>query len=128
MTDASGVYKAVAGRQAKPISTKVRLLHWRENGYAGKWRHLMFIVCDEVHGGAWWRHVSVSRRDRGMPTYEDLKKAKEMTIGDARMAIQVFPKADEHRDYSEEVGCEVLHLWSPEDRAVLPYFQLAGTI
>ncbi len=121
-------YRASAGRQAQPVSKDVRILHWRTNGYAGKWRHLTFIVADEVHAGFFWRHVSVSRRDRGMPSYEDLKKAKELTIGDDRAAIQVFPQTDKHIDYSNEVECEVLHLWSPEDNSVLPDFRLAGTI
>lgn len=121
-------YAAEAGRQVQLISSQVRILPWRKNGYAGKWRHLTFIVAEEVPAGFWWRHVSVSRRDRGMPFYDDPKNAKELTIGDDRTAIQIFSEVDTHRDFSKEVGFEVLHLWSPEEAGVLPDFRLAGTI
>ena len=121
-------YAAYAGRQAQPISDEVRILFWRQNGYAAKWRHLKFIVADEVHRGRRWRHATVSRRDRKMPTYEDLKNCKRLTIGDERMAVQIFPEAEKHMDFSESVGVEVLHLWSPEDAGVLPDFRLALTI
>ena len=117
-----------AVRAAIPISDEVRVLHRREDGYVGEWRRLKFIVSQEWHGGQWWLHASVSRRDRNMPTYDDLKHCKRLTIGDGRMAVQVFATADNHVDKSALVGMEVLHLWSPEDADVLPEFSLAGTI
>ena len=119
---------AVGGRQAQPISDDVRIIMRIKNGYAGKWRHLKFIVADEVHRGRWWRHASVSRRDRQMPSYADLKRCKELTIGDERMAVQVFPSAEEHIDYAGQLGVEVLHLWSPEDTDALPDFRLGWSI
>ena len=114
--------------KAKPISNEIRVITETVNGYAGRWRHLKFLVSAELHDGQWWIHTSVSRRDRTMPRYEDLKKCKELTIGDDRMAIQVFATTEEHIDHSERLGIEVLHLWSPDFPGVLPNFRLLGTI
>ena len=112
-------------RRAKPISDEVQILHARVDGYAGKWRHLKFIVSEELHRGRWWLHATVSRRDRKIPTYDDLKNCKKLTIGDNRMAIQVFPLAEEHIDIAGPAfGIEVLHLWSPADPNILPDFRL----
>ena len=113
-----------SARRAKPISDQVRILHAREDGYAGKWRHLKFLVSAELHRGRWWIHATVSRRDRKMPTYDDLKDCKRLTIGDDRMALQLFPLAEEHIDIAGPAfGVEVLHLWSPDDARILPDFR-----
>lgn len=70
----------------------------------------------ELHGSAGtWLHVSLSRRDR-VPSYDDVKRVKDLFVGDRRKAIQVFPAKDEHFNFHP--NC--LHLWSPLDRDPIP--------
>ena len=115
-------------RRARPLNRDLRVLHVIKGGYVARWKHLRFIVVEELHGGRWWLHASVSRRDRNLPTYDDLKACKRLTIGDDRVALQVFPLADKHIDIAGPLGIEVLHLWSPDKANLLPDFTLQGTI
>lgn len=88
------------------------------------------MVTDEYQpDGRIWRHASVSRLDKKMPTYWHLAKLKKLTMGPERIAIQVFPPADRHIDIGTKGPnpVEVLHLWSPEDD-FLPDFGRYGTI
>ena len=116
-------------RKAAPISLRVTVLEERADGYAGTVDHLYVVVSDGMEDdGRWWRHLSVSRHDRKMPTYDDLRRAKELTIGD-RIAIQVFPPAARHIDIAGRLPrpVEVLHLWAPDDDC-LPDFGRRGTL
>ena len=99
----------------------VKVVETRDDGYAARWRHLLFICGREEHGGQGWTHVSISRDDNAMPTYDDLKAIKGKVLGGHRVAYQVFPTAADHVDIAGPLGVEVLHLWSP-DIPVLPDF------
>lgn len=98
-------------------------------GYAGQYRNLRFIVTTVDHEGKEWLHASVSRSDKRLPTYEDLKTLKELCIGDHRTALQIFPPKDKHIDIaSKNGGPEVLHLWCCLDGDVTPDFGKEGMI
>lgn len=78
---------------------------------------------DERH----WIHVSVTRKDLRMPSYDDLKRVKILFIGSQRTAIQLFPKASNHINQHETC----LHLWCcvDDDTFGLPDFTSGlGTI
>lgn len=101
-----------------------------ELGYKARWKHLL-VMCTETleDDGRWWRHVSVSRQDRRMPTWRDMSAAKDLTIGPDRAAIQVMPKAAEHVDVAGNMPrpVQVLHLWACE-HDVLPDFRAGSDI
>ena len=112
-----------------PISDEVDVFEENDSGYVATWKHLKFLVSDEFHRGHWWRHASVSRDDKCMPTYDDMVALKRLTIGDDREAFQIFPKSEDHIDIAGPAfGLEVLHLWSPEGKSPLPNFGRFGTI
>ena len=121
-------YLAGACPQVKPISDEIISVEHTVEGYHARWRRLWFMVGYEWHGAQWWIHASVSRRDKQMPTYSDLKSLKRLTIGDDRMAVQVFSTSEKHIDIMGPHGLEVLHLWSPENADMLPDFGRYGTI
>ena len=86
-------------RPVSPISLRVEVIENRSDGYAGRFQHLLFIVSEGMQpDGRWWIHASVSRTDKKIPSYDDLRKLKEMTIGEDRIAIQVFPPKSRHID------------------------------
>jgi hypothetical protein len=98
------------------------------DGYAAQWRNLKFIVsAADALDGKLWLHASVSRLDRTLPTYQNLKDLKRLCIGDHRTALQVFPPKDKHINYGAELfGVEVLHLWCCLDSDVTPDFSEGG--
>ena len=67
--------------------------------------------------GKWWLHVSASRKTR-MPTWGDLRRAKDIFIGPNVSAIQVLPKQDDWIN----INPFVLHLWHCLDDDPLPDF------
>ena len=72
-----------------------------------------------------WFHVSLSRQDGKMPTYDDLCWLKEHWFGGDRWAIQVFPEKDQH--VNDHPKC--LHLWGClEAEFSLPDFRMFGSI
>ena len=94
------------------------------DGYSARFDHLRFIVSESREGdGKMWLHASVSRRDKQMPTYEDLMALKRYCIGEHRTAYQVFPSKDKHVDWAGKRGIQVLHLWSCLDGDVTPDFR-----
>ena len=117
---------------AVPLDPRLKVIGYRDGGYQAQFRNLTFIVTDARHeDGRVWRHASVSRSNRQMPTYWDLLKLKEMTIGPTRTAIQIFPPADRHIDIGTTMDppVEVLHLWAaPELDEFLPDFGRFGTL
>jgi hypothetical protein len=71
-----------------------------------------------------WYHVSFSRLDRIMPTYQDLTWIKQVFFGDEFWAIQVFPKKEHYvSDHNT-----TLHLWHCLEEFPLPDFRMFGTI
>jgi len=78
--------------------------------------------------GKAWIHLSVSRRDRRLPTWEDLVTIRDVFLGAEQLAVQVLPPRSEH--YDAGLGVEVLHLWAPLESDPLPNFLRArgGTL
>jgi len=87
---------------------------------------LRIIVTDSPMAeddGEWWRHASISHRDR-MPTYDELQMMHRAVWSEG-WAYQVFAPTAHHVNISEFV----LHLWGrPDGRRVLPNFGSRGTI
>lgn len=99
------------------------------DGYSGEWKHLIFIANTGVfEDGKRWLHASVSRKDKTMPTYEDMQMLKKACIGEHRTALQIFPPKAQHIDIGGKMGIQVLHLWSCLDGDVTPNFGRYGTI
>lgn len=101
-------------------------------GYLGSVRDLMIMASEtQYKDGRWWRHGSVSLKNRRMPSYSNLKDMKRLVFGDHRWAVQVFPRDDEHVDWAGDKrrpnSKQVLHLYGCEE-VVLPDFRIGGTI
>jgi len=108
----------------KPIiHPDIRVIEQREDGYAGDFGHL-FLICSisKEQDGKNWLHASASRKDKKMPTYEDLMTLKRLCIGDHHTALQIFPPKNKHVNIAGDMGVEVLHLWSCLDGDVTPDF------
>ena len=96
------------------IDSRVRVIERRDDGYAAQYKHMYIIASlERKSDGHIWLHVSLSCKGRRMPTYDDLKKTKELTFGPGRVAVQIFPTADRHIDIAgrRPHPVEVLHLW-----------------
>ena len=121
------VAAAVARREKRRPSVPVQLrgASVNDDSYAGRFAHL-FIICSEAKedDGKWWRHASVSRRDRQMPTYEDMATLKRICM-DEHVAYQLFMPPSQHIDLAGE-RVQVLHLWACLDGPVTPDFS-SGT-
>ena len=94
------------------------------DGYTGRYADCRFIVSvAREDDGKRWLHASVSKRGRGMPTYEDLAMLKHFCIGDDKTAYQVFPSLDKYVHAPPTGGrTQVLHLWHCLDGDPLPEF------
>jgi hypothetical protein len=70
--------------------------------------------------GRRWLHVSVSKPNRKMPTYDDLQAARKLFVGEDRECYQVFPPQERYVNFNP-----VLHLWVCLDmpQGVLPQFE-----
>ena len=103
------------------VHPEVHVIDRREDGYAGQWKRLRFIVSTAVEQDVKrWLHASVSRSDLTLPTYDDLMHLKRLCIGEHRTALPVFPPTERHVDIAGPLGVEVLHLWSCLDGDVTP--------
>lgn len=62
-----------------------------------------------------WRHLSMSLQTR-LPTYEEVKHARQVFFPAEAEVVQVFPPEDEF------VNCHpfCLHLWWSKDRRLVP--------
>ena len=110
------------------INPRVTVIEQRNDGYSASYKHLFFVVSESVElDGKRWLHSSVSRNNKTLPTYEDLKTLKHLCIGDHRTALQVFPPATKHVNVAGGLGTEVLHLWSCQDGDVTPDFTRGGS-
>lgn len=71
-----------------------------------------------------WLHVSCSRSKR-IPSHEDLLAVKELFVGRDRLALQVFPPADEYVNFHPHT----LHLWCAlTGERITPDFRKGGLI
>lgn len=109
-------------------SLRLNVLRWEaipDLGYDGVWRRipdgLRVIETPEIHNGERWLHLSASYPNR-LPTWEDLREAKDTFCGKGREAYIVFPPLERYvNDHPF-----VLHLWCPLEGAVLPDFRRFG--
>lgn len=111
--------------QALKVHPALRQVVTGGDGYMGRFHDLAFIVSvAEEADGKLWLHASVSRRDRKMPTWDDLQTLKHYTIGDDKVAYQVFPSAENyvHKPPIGNRPIEVLHLWHCLTDTPLPEF------
>lgn len=74
--------------------------------------------------GKKWAHFSMSRRDRKIPSWDELRWAKEIFLGKNRKAIQVLPPESEYVNHHPGV----LHLFACLDDDGLPDFRVGGTL
>ena len=99
------------------------------DGYSARYQHLVIIYSEGIElDGRRWLHVSCSRKDRTIPTYDDLVTLKTLTLGTDTEAYQVFPPAHRHIDIAGrgDRPIQVLHLWSCMTGPVLPDFTRGG--
>jgi hypothetical protein len=78
-------------------------------------RRVILSVQREDDGEV-WLHASISRRDRSLPTYEDLKTLHRVFMS-GLVAYQLFVPEGEHVSFHE-----VLHLFACLTRRVTPDF------
>lgn len=77
---------------------------------------VLMSVAVELDGKR-WLHVSCSRQNR-LPSWNDLRRVKDLFIGTSRAAIQVLPKQEKHVN----IHPRVLHLFTCLDDDPLPDF------
>ena len=96
----------------------------REYARAYQWKKglLVLISCAQQSDLRLWLHVSVSRKDTCIPTWEQMSVLKQLFIGDDRQAIQVMPPASKHVN----IHSACLHLWHCLDGDGLPDFTAGG--
>lgn len=84
---------------------------------------LVLVSCARYCDAQRWLHLSVSRRDKKLPTWEQISQVKRVFIGDERTAYQVMPPKDKHVNMHPGV----LHLWCNIDKdQYLPDFTAGG--
>ena len=80
------------------------------------------LVSSARYGdGKSWLHVSVSRQNHTLPSWELMSEVKDVFIGTERTALQVMPPRQQHVNIAE-----VLHLWHCLDGEVTPDFRAGG--
>lgn len=116
-----GIEKRSQERRSKykpVIHPELEIAEMQEDGFSAFWNHLGIIVSIAIEDdGKSWLHASVSRKDKTLPTYEDLGQLKRLCVGDHRTALQIFPPKEKHVNLAE-----VLHLWACLDGDVVPDF------
>lgn len=70
-----------------------------------------------------WLHLSISHAKR-LPTWHDLREAKDIFIGKDRVALQILPREAEYVNRHPNV----LHLWCCLDGDVTPDFRTGKEI
>lgn len=72
--------------------------------------------------GRWWLHLSVSRADERLPTWEELLYVRDILAGPEATAYQILPPRSQHVNVHD--FC--LHLWVCLDGPVTPDFTRGG--
>jgi len=74
----------------------------------------------EYRDGKEWLHVSVSKRNGNIPTFQDLQDARAVFVGEDRECYLIFPTKDRYVSIHN-----VLHLYCclDEPGGVLPHFE-----
>lgn len=72
----------------------------------------MLVLVSDGHG---WDHVSVSRKDRKVPSWAEMEFVKRgiFRLNEVAMQLHVPPK-----DHINVEGVEVLHLWRPQHKGI----------
>lgn len=83
---------------------------------------LILLSCAEQGDRKRWMHISVSRRDRKLPTWEQLMQIKHLFLGEERTALQVLPAKSRHVN----IHPGVMHLWHCLEGDVTPDFTAGG--
>ena len=76
---------------------------------------LVLVTLDLTSDGGRWLHVSFSRANE-LPSWADVGEVKGAFVGPDRVAVQVFPRANEHVNLHP--WC--LHLWCRLDADAVP--------
>lgn len=124
MADLLDVQAKRAVRVALPIHPALVRVERNADGYFAHFHNLFFIVSTaRENDGKVWLHASVSRRDRKLPTWDDLMGLKHYCIGDDQKAILVLPPRSSYVNLAQ-----VLHLFSclGPDGDGLPEFSWKG--
>ncbi len=83
---------------------------------------VVIVSMSEERDGARWIHFSMSQQNR-MPTWLELRAAKNLFVGSEHKAIQVLPPESEYVN----IDPRVLHLWwCPDKPDLLPDFTRGG--
>jgi hypothetical protein len=83
----------------------------------------VILSCMRYGDGKAWLHVSISRKNRELPTWPAMCEVKDLFIGPERTALQVHPPRANYVNIHE--AC--LHLWHCLDGDVTPDFTLGGS-
>lgn len=105
------------------LSPRVLPPGWRHTG-GNHWATgdgLSIIASAEWVGGERWWHVSCARPAR-LPSWDDLRKVKDVFIGRDHTAVSVLPSED--RYVNTHPFC--LHLWRNLDRELVPDLRRLG--
>jgi hypothetical protein len=92
----------------------------RNDGVMCKSDHHRLVVIKGIEphdDGNQWIHVSVSRYDKALPTWDQLKMIKNLFIGPDKTALQVLPPINQHFSIAE-----VLHIYHCLNGDVTPDF------
>src|SRR5262249_28895883 len=81
----------------------------------------VLISCAQYGDGKAWLHVSVSRQNKQLPSWDALSEVKDLFIGPERTALQVLPPRRKHVNIAP-----VLHLWTCLSGDVIPDFTCNG--
>ena len=98
-------------RKSHPMFSGLTWVH-AANGVAA-------LETMEWHGDRLWHHVSVSRADGRIPTWQEMSDIKELFIGRDKWAYAVHPP---HEQYVN-INAGVLH-WYGTDTPALPDFRV----
>lgn len=78
----------------------------------------VLISAARYNDGKRWLHVSVSRKNREIPTWTIMCEVEDLFIGPERIALQLHPLRSQYVN----IHSGVLHLWHPLDGVDLPDF------
>jgi hypothetical protein len=91
-------------------------------GYHKRGLLRVVVSCMRYADGKCWLHVSVSRKNREIPSWQAMCDVKDLVIGTERTAYQVMPPRAKH--VNVHPGC--LHLWHCLEGDVTPDFTGGG--
>ena len=114
-----GVFPEKPGGGFKPIEHPFGHEGWYQR-HCGRGELTVCCSAKEEDDGQLWIHVSASH-NFGLPSHGDMEKVKQLFIGPARTAVQVYPPKGEYINLAP-----VLHLFAlaDENERPLPDFRV----